>query len=61
MTANAPGGYHLVKWTHRGSDYSTDNPLTVLGVTEDMTLIGAFAADGPIMPTGVAGGWYLYE
>jgi len=43
VTANAPGGWHFVKWTKAGADHSTDNPLTVTNITEAMTLVANFA------------------
>ncbi|MCX7001456.1 MAG: hypothetical protein NT106_14360, partial [Candidatus Sumerlaeota bacterium] len=43
VTANAPAGYSFVKWTLVGSDYSTDNPLTVTNVTGNITLVALFA------------------
>ena len=43
VTANAPNGYHFVKWTKDDSDFSTNNPLTVTNVTESMTLTAMFA------------------
>jgi len=58
VTANAPAGYHLAKWTKSGgADYSTDNPLTVRNVTEDMTLTAIFT---PSKPAAVKD-WPLYE
>ncbi|MCX7048646.1 MAG: S8 family serine peptidase, partial [Candidatus Sumerlaeota bacterium] len=43
VTANNPAGYHFVNWTKGGVDYSTNNPLTVNSVTEDMTLTANYA------------------
>ena len=57
VTANAPEGYRFVKWTKGGADYSTDNPLTVRNVIEDMTLTAVFA---PSKPAGVTD-WPLHE
>jgi len=57
VTANAPGGYRFVKWTKGGADYSTENPLTVRNVIEDMTLTAVFAPSEP----AAAKDWPLYE
>jgi uncharacterized repeat protein (TIGR02543 family) len=57
VTANAPEGYRFVRWTKGGADYSTDNPLTVRNVTEDMTLTADFT---PSEPAAVKD-WPLYE
>ena len=57
VTANAPEDYRFVKWTKGGADYSTDNPLTVRNVTEDMTLTAVFAPSEP----AAAEGWPFYE
>jgi uncharacterized repeat protein (TIGR02543 family) len=47
-----------VKWTRdNGSDYSTDNPLTVSGVTEDLTLTARFVND----TTAAGSDWSLYQ
>ncbi|MBN1868947.1 FG-GAP repeat protein [Candidatus Sumerlaeota bacterium] len=43
VTANAPVGYHFVKWTESSVDYATSNPLTVTNVTQSMTLQAVFA------------------
>jgi uncharacterized repeat protein (TIGR02543 family) len=43
VTANAPVGYHLVNWTGTGGFTSTDNPLTVTNVTQNMTITANFA------------------
>lgn len=45
VTANAPTGYHLARWTLGvgGATYSTANPLTVTNVTGAMTLVAVFA------------------
>ena len=43
VTVNVPVGYHFIKWTTGGVDYSTDNPLTVTSVTGSMTLTAVFA------------------
>ena len=43
VTATPSTGYRFVKWTKGGSDYSTDNPLTITGVTEDLTFVANFA------------------
>ncbi|MFC1601844.1 hypothetical protein ACFL34_05790 [Candidatus Sumerlaeota bacterium] len=61
VTANAPGGFHFVKWTESGSDYSTDNPLTVINVTEYLTVISAFAPNEPPEPADLGRSWQLYE
>lgn len=45
VTANAPTGYHFLKWVKGETDYSTDNPLMVTGVTESMTFISVFAVN----------------
>ncbi|MCK5803627.1 MAG: right-handed parallel beta-helix repeat-containing protein, partial [Lentisphaeria bacterium] len=42
VTAQAPAGHVFHKWTEAGADYSIDNPLTVAGVTEDMTPIAEY-------------------
>ncbi|MBN1517268.1 FG-GAP repeat protein, partial [Candidatus Sumerlaeota bacterium] len=42
VTANAPEGWHFLKWTEGGADYSTSNPLTIIGVTKDMALTAVF-------------------
>jgi uncharacterized repeat protein (TIGR02543 family) len=57
VTALAPEGYRFVKWTKGGADYSTDNPLTVRNVTEDMTLTAVFASSEPAATKD----WPLYE
>ena len=57
VTANAPEGYRFVKWTKGGADYSTDSPLTVRNVIEDMTLTAVFA---PSEPAAVKD-WPFYE
>ena len=57
VTANASEGYRLVKWTKGVADYSTDNPLTVRNVTEDMALTVVFAPSEP----AAARDWTLYE
>jgi hypothetical protein len=44
-----------VKWTKDGADYSTDNPLTVTNVTEDMTLIAVFTEVSAVKD------WSLYR
>ncbi|MCX7044083.1 MAG: ice-binding family protein [Candidatus Sumerlaeota bacterium] len=48
VTAGAPVGFHFVKWTKAGADYSTSNPVTVTNVTEDTSLTAVYAAT-PIM------------
>ena len=45
VTTQAPTGYHFVKWTKGGADYSINNPLTVTNVTEAMTLVATFAGN----------------
>ncbi|MEM4248581.1 MAG: InlB B-repeat-containing protein, partial [Candidatus Nanoarchaeia archaeon] len=45
VTAIPPTGYSFVKWTFNGTDYSSDNPLTVKNVSQDMTLIAVFSAE----------------
>ena len=57
VRANAPTNYHFVKWTKGGVNYSTDNPLTVTYVMEDMTLKAIFTSTKP----SVAKNWHLYE
>jgi len=57
VTANAPEGYRFVKWTKGGADYSTDNPLPVRNVTEDMTLTAVFAPS----ESAAVKDWPLYE
>jgi uncharacterized repeat protein (TIGR02543 family) len=57
VTAYAPMGYLFLKWTKDGADYSTDNPLTVRNVTEDMTLTAVFASSEP----AAVKEWPLYE
>lgn len=37
-------GYHFVKWTWNGQDYSFGNPLTVANVTQSMNLAAHFAS-----------------
>jgi hypothetical protein len=41
----APTGYSFVNWTLGAATYSTNNPLTVASVTQDMTLVARFAID----------------
>jgi len=43
VRADAPEGHHFFRWTKGGLSYSTDNPLTVVNVMEDMTLTAEFA------------------
>ncbi len=43
MRADAPEGHLFFRWTRGGLSYSTDNPLTVVNVIEDMTLTAEFA------------------
>jgi len=57
VRANAPTNYHFVKWTKDGVNYSTDNPLTVTNVTENMTLTAIFAAT----KQSSAKNWQFYE
>ncbi len=45
VTANAPTGYHLVNWTGTGGFTSTDNPVTVTNVTQNMTITANFAVN----------------
>ena len=49
VTANRPAGYHFVKWTKGGVDYSFSNPLTVTNVTEDKTLTAHFSNTPPVL------------
>lgn len=48
VTANSPAGYHFVNWTKSGSNYSSNNPLTITNVTEDMTIVANFALNPSI-------------
>jgi hypothetical protein len=57
VSANAPTNYHFVKWTKSGVNYSTDNPLTVTNVTEDMILKAIFTSNKP----SAAKNWHFYE
>ncbi len=41
--------YYFVKWTLNGADYSTDNPLNVNNVTQNMSLRAIFAERSPII------------
>jgi outer membrane protein OmpA-like peptidoglycan-associated protein len=43
ITASAPTGYHLEGWSGTGGFSSTDNPLTLTGVTQEMTVTADFA------------------
>ncbi len=63
IEANPAVGFHFVDWTRGGAFYSTDNPLTVQNVTEDITVLANFAvttytitatahANGSISPSG---------
>jgi uncharacterized repeat protein (TIGR02543 family) len=45
VTANAPVGWHFVKWTRSGADYSTNATITVSNVTSNMTLVANYAID----------------
>ncbi|HQQ26741.1 MAG TPA: IPTL-CTERM sorting domain-containing protein [Syntrophales bacterium] len=45
VTAVAPAGYHFEEWTKNAERYSTENPLTVRGLTCDMTLVARFAVN----------------
>ncbi|MBN1867071.1 M6 family metalloprotease domain-containing protein [Candidatus Sumerlaeota bacterium] len=45
VTANDPTGYHFDKWTKNSVDYSTSNPLTVVNVMENMTLVANYLAN----------------
>ncbi|MBN1516797.1 exo-alpha-sialidase [Candidatus Sumerlaeota bacterium] len=47
VSANAPLGWHFIKWTDDGLDFSTDNPLTVTNVTEASTFTAIFEIDNP--------------
>ncbi|PXA03035.1 hypothetical protein DDZ13_14045 [Coraliomargarita sinensis] len=51
VSANAPSGYHFAEWTQLGSFYSFDNPLTVINVTADMTLVANFVKTASISLT----------
>ncbi|MCK7474170.1 MAG: hypothetical protein MZV49_12975 [Rhodopseudomonas palustris] len=43
VTANNPTGWHFVNWTGTGGFTSTDNPVVVSNVTEDMTITANYA------------------
>ena len=43
VTANTPVSHHFVDWTKGGAFYSAANPLTVVNVTETMTLRANYA------------------
>ena len=45
VTGAAPIGWHFVDWTIGGAFYSAANPLTVLNVTDDMTIQANFEID----------------
>ena len=45
VTAVAPTGYHFEEWTKNDDRYSTENPLTVHGVSGGMTLVARFAVN----------------
>jgi hypothetical protein len=45
VTAEAPIGRHFTNWTFEAALYSTNNPLTVTNVTEDMTLTAHFGTN----------------
>ena len=47
VTAVANDGYRFVNWTGTGFATSTANPLTVTGVTGDLTITANFAATSP--------------
>ncbi len=55
VTAIAPVGYHFVKWTLNGTDYSTSNPLVVDNVTEDMAFTANFAINEYVLTVTKAG------
>ena len=67
VSANAPQGYSFINWTGTGGFSSTDNPLTVKNVTQDMTITANFY-QGTITPpktltgpkTGMTGAAYNY-
>jgi uncharacterized repeat protein (TIGR02543 family) len=42
VTATADDGYHFVNWTGTGGGASTDNPLTIASVTQDLTITANF-------------------
>ncbi len=42
VTATADDGYHLVNWTGTGGFASTDDPLTIASVTQDLTITANF-------------------
>jgi hypothetical protein len=42
VTAQPDTGYHFARWTEQGAEVSTDNPLTVTGVTGDRLLTAEF-------------------
>jgi hypothetical protein len=43
VTANVPTGYHFVSWTGTGGYTSSDNPVTVTNVTQNMTITANYA------------------
>jgi len=45
VTATAEAGWHFLHWTFEGAPYSTQDPLTVVNVSADMTLTAEFAVD----------------
>jgi hypothetical protein len=45
VTASANAGFHFVRWTSAGVEYSTSPALTVTNVTANLTLTAEFAAD----------------
>jgi uncharacterized repeat protein (TIGR02543 family) len=49
VTATAGPGYDFVDWTGSGFATSTSNPLTVAGVTSDLTITANFAVT-PVVP-----------
>jgi hypothetical protein len=42
ITANAPTGYHFEGWSGTGGFSSTDNPMTLTGVTQAMAITAGF-------------------
>ena len=45
VMAHAPDGYHFVRWTESGLNYTTEDPLHVLNVMTTMTLTAHFFPD----------------
>jgi len=45
VAAVPAAGHHFLRWIREATAYSTDNPLTVIGVSESMDLEAEFAID----------------